>query len=219
MADAQDASTDDAETSEPDADDGAGSNDSCDPEEVAADQVAENATVNDGSVSFDSDGEVQMATIDASSGGVEEAADHSFIYLDLQEGEELELSDEEAFGDADWTIGVRRAVIRLNSGDSGPGPWMVTRIDENWEEAETPGRDADWREDDYVTEDCEVVTEGRDTIRTGFGIWYDYDSETHEVSVPESTTWALYNSSTHQVIKFGIDSYDDATYEIRWGEF
>ncbi|QDG50841.1 hypothetical protein FIV42_08880 [Persicimonas caeni] len=192
----------------------------CSPEDVAAAQVAQNATVNDGAVSFGADGDVQTATVEAASGGVQNAAGESFIYVDLDAAAKLELSDAEAFEDDVWDLAFRRTVIRLNSADSGPGNWMVSRIDKGWAEAtQPPGTDAEWAQDDFVTDACELVTEGRDTIKTGFGTWYEYDPSTHSVSVPESTTWAMYNMSTHAVVKFGIDAYADGTYDIRWGGF
>lgn len=198
--------------SEPDAE-------ACSPEQVAAAEIAVNTGVNSGEVTFGGDADVQTASIDASSGGVQNAPGESFVYIDLDTASKLEISDEDAFENDEWDVALRRTVIRLNSADSGPGSWMVTRIDAGWDAAAAPGRDAQWSQDDFVTDDCELVTEGRETIKTGFGLWYDYDPQTHSVAVPASTTWGLYNMSTHAVVKFGIESYQDGSYDIRWGAF
>jgi hypothetical protein len=205
--------TDAGEDTQSDADD------TCNPDALAAEQVAVNESVNDGEVSVANENGVQTVTLDASSGGVSEAAQQSFIYIDLDEPGKLALSDADAFEDTTWDIAVRRTVIRINGGDSGPGNWLLTAIDDGWSDASMPGRDAEWSTDNFVTDSCELVQTERGSIITAFGQWYDYNPQTHEVSAPENTTWALYNSSTHSVIKLGIAAYDSATYDIRIGSF
>ncbi len=199
--------------------DAGGADAACTPEEVAAEQVAVNTSVNDGSVTFGTDGDVQTATIDAASGGTQNAANESFIYIDLDNGQKLELSDEEAFEDTDWDLAFRRTVIRLNGADSGPGAWMAARVDADWETATPPSASGGaWGEDDFVSDTCEVLTGAGDRgLATAFDGWYSYDPSTHQVSAPEETTWFLYEAMTHAVLKLSIDSYSDATYEIRWG--
>lgn len=205
----------DATETDADADTG----DSCDAQQVAAEQVAVNDSVNAGDVTVATQDGVDTLTIDASSGGIAEAAQHSFVYLDLDTPEKLALSDVEAFEDDTWDIAVRRTSIRINGGDSGPGNWLLTTIDNGWADATQPGRDAEWNTDDFVTESCELEQTQRGSIITAFGQWYDYDPQTHVVSAPENTTWALYNTSTHNVVKLGIASYDSGTYDIRIGQF
>jgi hypothetical protein len=209
-----DASSDDGDAQ----DDAVDSGDECVPEEVAAQQVAANASVNDGDVTVDD--ETGTLTIDASSGGVAEASNSSFVYIDLDGPAKLDLSDEDAFENTEWDIALRRTVIRINGGDSGPGGWLMASMGSGWDDAaQPPGRNAEWKTDDFVTDSCELVTTQRGSIVTAFGQWYDYNPQTHEVSAPESTTWALYNQQTHGVVKLGIPSYADGTYEMRVGSF
>jgi hypothetical protein len=192
----------------------------CDPKEVAAERVAQNDTVNEGAVDFGSSGEVKTATIDARSGGVAEAQNHSFIYLDLDASKKLQLTDVEAFDNDTWDIAFRRTKIRLNSADSGPGPWLVSKMTGAWEDVtEPPSQGAEWSQDDFVDDECNVQTGPRSGIQTAFGQWYDYNPETHTVSAPDEVVWALYNASSHQAVKFQITAYTDATYEVRWTNF
>lgn len=188
--------------------------------EIARGEVAQNEGVNIGEVTFDTDGDIQLATLDASSGGAAQMATTSYVYLDLDTSEKLDLSDVDAFEDGDWDIAFNRTMIRLNNADSGPGGWMAARVDANWEEAAPPSADGPgWATDTFVADDCEVLTEGRDFITTAFGVWYDYNPETHAVTVPEETTWIFYNMFTHSVLKFQIETYDGGSYEIRWAPF
>jgi plastocyanin len=114
-------------------------------------------------------------------------------------------------------IAFKRSTIRINGGNSGPGVWLATRVDETTFEAlvSPPGRDAVWTTDTFIDETCELLTEGRDTPVTAFGIWYNYDPATHTVSPPEATTWVLYNRTTHAVMKIGIDSWESGVFTIR----
>jgi hypothetical protein len=58
--------------------------------------------------------------VDARAGG--SMATQSFVYARFTDAglEKLDLSDEAAFRSTDWDIAVRRYVVRLNSGVSGP---------------------------------------------------------------------------------------------------
>lgn len=192
----------------------------CEPEVVAAEHVAVNDTFNDGAVSVETQDGVHTVTLDASSGGVAEASSQSFVYIDFDAPEKLELSDAEAFEDDAWDIAFRRTEIRINGGDSGPGNWLLSDMDSSWDDAtQPPGQDAEWVTDDFVDDACNVETTQRGAIVTAFGQWYDYNPQTHEVSAPDNATWALYNTGTHSAVKFGIASYASGQYEVRIGGF
>src|SRR6187549_2548388 len=44
-----------------------------------------------------------------------------WVYVSLATGAKLELTDLEALASRDWDLGFKRASIRTNGGDSGPG--------------------------------------------------------------------------------------------------
>lgn len=192
--------------------------------QAARAQVAENEGVNAGAATFTVEDGVHFATLDAVSGGPPAAATTSYIYVDLDTAEKLEISDVEAFENADWDIAVRRAMIRINSGDSGPGVWMVAQVDEKFEDALPPDatdRTA-WKSETFIGPDCSLLTDGEEPFEfmaTAFGEWYEYDFATHTPKLPEKATWFLYNRTDHRVYKFGIDSFDGSIYEIRWTLF
>ncbi|AWV91235.1 heme-binding HmuY-like protein [Bradymonas sediminis] len=184
---------------------------------VAREQVAKNEGVNAGEVTFASDADLQSASIDAASGGPAQAATTSYVYVDLDTAEKLELSDVDAFEDTAWDIAFNRAMIRVNSGDSGPSRWMVARVDAGFDEAAPPSpQDTSWKTDTFIADDCEVLTEGMGTLTTAFGVWFDYDMSTHTTAVPENTTWVLYNMESHAIYKFGVNTYDSGAYEVQW---
>ncbi|MGZ3422586.1 MAG: HmuY family protein, partial [Polyangiales bacterium] len=59
--------------------------------------------------------------VDASAGGFDAAASNPWIYVSLSSGMRVDLTDKQAFTSADWDLGLKRAVLRTNDGDSGPG--------------------------------------------------------------------------------------------------
>lgn len=69
-------------------------------------------------------GEVTELRVDASAGGFGARRDdpaNKYTYVDLDRGEVLELSDEDAASNTDWDLGFKRFEVIANSGESGPG--------------------------------------------------------------------------------------------------
>lgn len=187
---------------------------------LARETVGQNEGVNAGEVTFTTEDDATIAIIDAASGGTAQMATESYIYLDVDTNEKLEISDADAFENADWDIAIKRTMIRINSKDSGPGGWMVARVDAGWDAAAPPeSTDSAWKMDNFIADDCELVVEGQGTISTGFGIWYDYDMSTHTFTVPEDTTWILYNMQSHTVLKLEVQSLEDMIYTVRYAPF
>lgn len=195
----------------------------CVAEEKAEEALAPVDTVAESSAVFETTEGVTTGTLDAFAGGLPNAAENPWVYLDLQTGEALDITDVEALSNEEWDLAFKRTEIRLNGGDSGPGAWFAARIDDTtWESAPRPGRDAEYLSDDFVDDEtCELNTYGRGSLLTAFGQWYDYDLETRVISAPEGTVYALYTMSDHSVWRFQIEDYDSetATYTLRWSLF
>ncbi|MCA9563162.1 MAG: HmuY family protein [Myxococcales bacterium] len=194
----------------------------CDPAQVVEELFGFVDSVNDDEVTIDESDGLYTATIDATAGGSPATAvDYAFIYIDLDAGEVVEIDDFESISDTSWDIAFKRSEIRLNGADSGPGAWLVSVVDEtSWEDFENPpDTSAEWNSDEFVSDQCEVETIGQGSAATAFGVWYDYNGETHVVSAIEDRQFALYNAGTHQVLKFHISDYQSGTYSIQWTSF
>ncbi|MBK7863982.1 MAG: HmuY family protein [Archangiaceae bacterium] len=91
-------------------------------------------------------------TIDARGGGVSPTTSYLYMNFTPQGLFKRELSDEQAFTSLDWDIALRRYVLRINSGVSGPGCTEAART--------APGTDFDtlttvpaglsWRTEEYL---------------------------------------------------------------------
>jgi hypothetical protein len=121
-------------------------------------------TVNAAAVTDESlDGADSFIThIDTTAGGM--TPTESFVYVRFTDTglEKLDISDDDAFSDTDWDLGLRRFVIRLNSGVSGPSCVTAGRT--------APGTTFDgltevpdglqYRTEEYFTADCGYVSDG-----------------------------------------------------------
>lgn len=212
-----DATTEPDATIDPDVYD-SDSSEACDPVATAIEAFVAIDSVSAGTVDATTTDGITTANIDASAGGSAGAATNPWIYVNLADAAQVSITDVESLTSADWDLAFKRASIRLNSADSGPGAWLVTRADDlPWADAlRPPGRDADWRTDEFVAEDCSLITEGRGTPATAFGIWYDYNPETHAVTPTEDVVFFLYRSDTRAVYRLQITGWSSGVYTVQW---
>lgn len=176
-----------------------------------------------------SEGEVtstgeQVAVIDATAGGPPNAADRPYIYVSLSGSsiEKVALSDVDARRNVLWDLAFKRAVIRSNSGDSGPGDVRVAVVGASSldDVTELPAADQ-FREDDWVSDDCEYNAGQIGEPATAIGTWYDYDVDTNRLA-PSEVVYVL-ERPDGSAVKLAIRSYydDEGTsghYEIAWAD-
>lgn len=179
------------------------------------------ASVSEGQVT--STGE-RAAVIDATAGGPPNAADSPYIYVSLAASriEKVELSDIDAQRNVLWDLAFKRAVIRTNSGDSGPGDVRVVVVEAASLDDVTELPDTDqFLEDDWVTDDCTYNAGQIGEPATAIGTWYDYDVDTNRLT-PSESIYVL-KRPDGSAVKLAIRSYyDDAGtsghYEIVWAD-
>jgi hypothetical protein len=193
----------------------------CDPATLLAEYVATNTTAQaDGLVALTWTAGELAGTLDASSGGATDAAGMSWVYVsaDPNTPGQLLLSDAEAATDSTWHFAFRRTGIRVNSGDSGPGPWLL-EVGEgaSFDVAMPPGADAQWAADQLVdTEACALLTDERGNLLNTLSQWWDYDPIDHVVSPTPDKVFFFYHPGTHEAFKLAIEDYADGVYTIRY---
>lgn len=190
----------------------------CDPDATREELLGANTDPAVATFEVTEDAGTYTATIDASVGGIMGASMSSFVYVDLNNAEHLDIGDKDALSNNVWDLGIKRTVIRLNGADSGPGGLMIARVeDTTWETASPPSpAGGTWVDDEFISDDCEVKTYGQGSLSTAIAQWYDYDFETHAVTAPEGVVYFIYDRTTHAVFKLQIQDYNDAIYTIRW---
>ena len=192
----------------------------CDPLEAALEALGDNDTAPGAAVDPTCQDGVVSFTLDASVGGIANAPAAAWVYLDVDAFTIVDLTDRDAATSDQWDIAFKRAEIRINSGDSGPGNWMMIAVaDTSFDDVAAPDPAAGWRTDSFVDpDDCSIATYGMGEPETAFAQWYTYDFETHGVSAPEGTIFVLYDLATHRAFRLAIDGWAGGVFTARWAQ-
>ena len=90
--------------------------------------------------------------------------DESYVYARFTDAglEQVAIGDEDAFASVDWDIALRRYLIRLNSGVSGPSCVQGARTAPNTEfdALATVPEGLSFFAEQYMTDTCEVIPDG-----------------------------------------------------------
>lgn len=145
--------------------------------------------------------------LNASAGGfgaAPDSADNHAVYFNLDSGETVSLSDEEARLSDAWHVGFKRTTTLFNSGSSGPGETQSALIaaQTHYYSAEQPDNnvflnavaaDEAATLEQAVRGDAEFVTDAPSPVITsdgGDGSWWQYNPSTHTLSAA-SDNWSI----------------------------
>lgn len=184
-----------------------------------------NNVLSEGSVQTEPDGDATIAIIDASAGGMDASRDEPFVYLDLETGAMVELTDHESLEDLEWDLAFKRTNIRTNSADSGPGSIELGKVSDTTFEAVT-SIDAitQWETDISFDTDCVVFADpiGNPLTAinylnpqnpTGSQSWYNYGNG---VEPEPGAVYVVRNTQTGAAYKWEIQAWNSGTYTLRW---
>lgn len=137
--------------------------------------------VNEAAITEETAPEGEFRThVDARGGGL--TPNTSFVYGRFTESglEKVRIGDEDAAASLDWDIAIRRYVVRLNSGVSGPSCVHVARVPPG-PTFETLGQvpaDLSYRSEAYFTDSCEYVadTSGAGAPGTALSSFWTYEA-------------------------------------------
>jgi len=155
---------------------------SCDPATVLPSNYRLIATVATGAVQVTTTASVTSGTIDATAGGLTNAADNPYTYVDLRTGAKVNVSDIDARSSTAWDIALKRSSLRLNSGDSGRGNRKLAVVAAASLADVTLAPADGYAADDFTTADCALDSMPAGEPRSAFGEWYGYDDATHAVT-------------------------------------
>ena len=192
-----------------------------------------NDKVSTGSFEATEENGVWSVTLDASAGGLQGSSQNPFLYVDLDGGAKLDITDPTAVrDDTTWEIAFRRTGAFINGGDAGPGAVEIARVTGTSFDAVTaanmPGNSR-FITEVSVDEDCQVIapSSGFGTVRTVFeqlnpdttsGSWYNYGVGGGGVSVPADHVYVLRGTDMQKTYKFSFVTWTSGVYEIRWAE-
>jgi hypothetical protein len=121
------------------------------------------ATPSDGAITEEGTTAAEFLThIDATGGGL--MPSESFVYARFTDAglTKVDVGDEAAFESTEWDIALRRYVVRVNSGVSGPSCVGVGRTapGTTFESVTALPEGLEFRTEAYVTDTCELVPDG-----------------------------------------------------------
>jgi hypothetical protein len=164
--------------------------------------------------------------VDASAGGFDMAASNPYLYIDLATGMRVDITDKQAFTSTSWDLAIKRASIRSNDGDSGPGMGGAAFLSGKTfdEVTAADATSAKLKTESWFDADCNPKTDPTGAIVTAFDPWYDYDPSTMFVT-PKAGVWIV-RGGKGALYKLEIVDYyakpDGSTggasahYKLRW---
>lgn len=189
--------------------------------------------VSDGAVATTTEGDDFVSTIDASAGGYNAAADNAWVYVKFTDAglEKVEIDDESALESMDWHLSLRRYIVRLNGGTSGPSCVGAASFHEStYADLTTVPDGIPYVLDDYYTSDCTITTDtsglpGSPSV--ALGPWWSYEGCVQTTLVPH-----LLQLDDGRIVKLVVEEYyaenqevcnntgsggdDSAKYTLRW---
>ncbi len=144
--------------------------------------------------------------VDASAGGTAGASTNPRLYVNIETGTRVDVTDKTASTSSTWDLAIKRPILFTNSGDGGSGQGGAVLIAKAFDavtSADATG--ATFAAESFFEADCTPKLDQTGAVKTSFDGWYDYDEATNGLA-PHAGTW-LVKGGTGKVYKVEILSY------------
>ena len=189
--------------------------------------------VSDGDVFNEEDGDDFVTSVDASAGGYMNASSNPWIYIKFtaEGAEKVEIDDETALESMDWDLALKRFILRLNGGDSGPScVGSATLLESSYDSITEVPEGLVFVEDDYYTSDCTLINDSSglpNSPQVALGAWWTYPGcvatslyphiiQLADGSVIKMVVEAYYGSGQDVCNESGSMGTDSAQFTLRW---
>lgn len=117
---------------------------------------------NPGAVDNTADGDGWISHVDATGGGFSPSLSYVYARFTDEGLVRVDIGDEAAFDSMDWDIALRRFVIRVNSGVSGPSCVSAARTAAatDYDTLDAAPDGIEYRTEEYFTGTCDIVPDG-----------------------------------------------------------
>ena len=137
-------------------------------------------------------GDERIVYVDATTGGIAHQQTEPWVYLSLATGERVALNDFEALESKGWDLALKRAVLRTNSGDSGPGLGGALGVQSSWAGLDlTTAQTLDLKSEVWFDGECNLLTDAAGGVLTTFAAWNVYDEATHTLAPAPGVLYAV----------------------------
>lgn len=175
---------------------------------IISDMSLHDDAVSDGEVTTSEDSGDFVTYVDASAGGYSNASKNPWVYIKFTAtgAEKVEIDDEAALESMDWDMSLRRYILRLNGGDSGPScVGAVAFLEKSYDELSSVPDGLSYGYDDFYTDDCTLVedTSGLPgSPAVVLGPWWTYPGCVAASDVP-----FLIQLADGHIIKLRVETY------------
>jgi HmuY protein len=147
----------------------------------------------------------RLLFIDASAGGPAGAPTHPYIYVNLETGRRVDVSDTAARSSKDWDLALKRQVIFTNGGDGGSGQGGTLSVAKSFDAVTSADAQGSFTAESFFDGDCNLKTDQINAVLTTFSDWYDYDLQNNTLA-PKAVTYVV-KGGTGKSYKLAIQSY------------
>jgi hypothetical protein len=189
--------------------------------------------VSEGEVSTTTEGADFITFIDASAGGMNGAARNPWVYVKFSAdgATRVDIDDETALESMDWDMALRRFIVRLNGGSSGPScVGAVGFLESSYEDLNAVPEGLEFGYDDYYTDDCTIINDSSglpDSPQVVMAPWWEYPGCVATTDVPflvlladghviKLRVEAYYGTGQDECDESGSPGSDSAFYTLRW---
>jgi len=189
--------------------------------------------VSEGEVSNEQDGDDFITYVDASAGGYMNASSNPWIYIKFtpEGAEKVEIDDESALESMDWDLSMRRFLLRLNGGSSGPScVGAATFLESTYESLTAVPEGLTFSVDNFYTSDCTLINDSSglpDSPQVALGAWWTYPGcvatsmYPHIIQLADGShiklvVEAYYGSNQENCNDNEAPGSDSANFTLRW---
>lgn len=152
------------------------------------------------------DGTTKLLYVDGSAGGTQNASRSPYVFINLESGTKVEVTDKSALESTDWDLALKRTIIFTNGGDGGPGAGGAARVEKAF--ADVTSADASKiATEKFFDEQCNAILDQANFLTTTFSPdWYTYDEANNGVTPVTGITYVV-SGGTGKKYKVAIESY------------
>ncbi len=178
-------------------------------DEMILDLSMHDDKTSDGEVVTTTDGTDFVTEIDASGGGYNTYENQAWVYIKFGPtgATRVDIDDETSLESMDWDLSLRRFILRMNGGDSGPSCVGAAVLGQGYtyEDLTEVPDGISYQTDDYYTDDCTIVNDSsglENSPQVVLGPWWDYPGCVATTGQP-----FLMQLADGSVIKLRVDAY------------
>jgi hypothetical protein len=200
-------------------------------DDLVQDLLTDDGEISDGAVTTTTDGDDFVTVVDATAGGMNQAANNPWVYIrfDTDGANRVVISDEDALESAEWHMALRRFLLRMNSGDGGPSCVGIAKMGSyDYGDLTEEPSGVEYGLDDFYDDSCELQMDsyGMSPQFATYG-WWAYAACVETTMVPflvqlddggvlKLVVEEYYGSGQEDCNSTGTAGSDSGMIKLRW---